>query len=130
MVIAPDFEILQVVVVQDAVIHTFTGGTFTVDGFVLFTVPWNTGMKPEVGAVLYIDSPSIAAFAAGLRVTAKGICMCFYGSTITRDSKFLKRDEAINYRRKDSGERKNSLENVLFSIREGLTMKDAFHHIP
>lgn len=55
VVIAPDFEILQVVVVQDAVIHTFTGGTFTVDGFVLFTVPWNTGMKPEVGAVLYID---------------------------------------------------------------------------
>lgn len=66
----------------------------------------------------------------GLRVMAKGICMCFYGSTITRDSKFLKRDEAINYRRKDSGERKNGLENVLFSIRERLTMKDAFHHIP
>ena len=64
VVIAPDFEILQVVVVQDAVFHTFTGGTFTVDGFVLFNVPWNTGMKPEVGAVLYIDSPSIAAFAA------------------------------------------------------------------
>lgn len=64
VVIAPDFEGLQVVVVQDAVIHTFTGGTFTVDGFVLFTVPWNTGMKPEAGAVLYIDCPSIAAFPA------------------------------------------------------------------
>lgn len=64
VVIAPDFEILQVVVVQDAVIHTFTGGTFTVNGFVLFTVPWNTRMKPEIGAVLYIDCPSIAAFLA------------------------------------------------------------------
>ena len=61
MVITSNFELLQVVVVQDTVIHTFAGRSFVVDGFVLFTVPRNTRMKPEVGTVLYIDCPSITA---------------------------------------------------------------------
>ena len=61
MVITTDFELLQVVVVQDTVIHTLADRTFIVNGFVLFTVPWNTRMKPKVGIILYIDCPSITA---------------------------------------------------------------------
>ena len=61
MVITTNFELLQVVVVQDTVIHTFAGRTFIVNGFVLFTVPWNTWMKPKIGTILYIDCPSITA---------------------------------------------------------------------
>lgn len=63
-VIAADFKILKVVVIQDTVIYQLTGRTFTVNGFVLVTISWNTRMKPEVGSVLYIDCPSMAAFAA------------------------------------------------------------------
>lgn len=64
MIIAADFKILKMVVIQDTVIYPFTGRTFTVNGFVLVTIPWNTRMEPEVGTVLYIDSPSITAPAA------------------------------------------------------------------
>lgn len=67
MVITTDFEFLQVVIIQNAVIHPLTGRTFTINGSVLFTIPRNTGMKPEVGAVFYIDYPSIAAFPAPRR---------------------------------------------------------------
>lgn len=64
MVITADFKILKVVVIQYTVIYSFTGRTFTVNGFVLVTIPWNMRMKPEVGTVIYADCPSIISLAA------------------------------------------------------------------
>lgn len=52
---------LQAVVVQDAVIDTFTGCAFAVYLPVFFGIPWDAGMKTEVAVVLYIDGASIVS---------------------------------------------------------------------
>lgn len=48
MFIALDLKIRRVVVIQDTVIYSFTGGVFTVNSFVFFTAAWDLGIKPQV----------------------------------------------------------------------------------
>lgn len=81
-------------------------------------------MAEIIGACTFLQASEV------FRVTAGRVCMYFHGSAVAGNSKLLKRDQSIINRRKDSGERKNGLEDVLFSIREGLTTKDVLHHIP
>ena len=82
MIITADFKILKVVVIKDTIIYPLTGRTFTVNGFVLVTIPWNTWMKPKVGAVLYIDCPSITALFALRREGALGSPAACKGAAI------------------------------------------------
>lgn len=61
VVFAPYFQVLQAVVIQNPVIGAFTGGTFSVYCFVLFGIPWDTGMKTQVPMILYVDGASVTA---------------------------------------------------------------------
>ena len=45
MIPPPYFQMLQAVVIEDAVIYPFTGSTFIVDILVLLGIPWYTGLK-------------------------------------------------------------------------------------
>ena len=61
MILSPYFQILQAVIVQDAVIDTFTGCAFAVYLPVLFGIPWNAGMEAEVAVVLYVDGAPVVS---------------------------------------------------------------------
>ena len=52
---------LQAVIVQDAVIGTFTGCTFAVYLPVFFGIPWDVGMGAEVTMILYVDGAPIVS---------------------------------------------------------------------
>lgn len=62
---APYFQMLQAVVVQDAVVDTFTGCPFTVYFPVFFGIPWNPGMETEVAVIFYVNGASVAAGGTG-----------------------------------------------------------------
>lgn len=49
------------VVIQDAVIYTFAGGTFLINRFILLAPPWNPGRKSQIPINLKINRASIAA---------------------------------------------------------------------
>ena len=61
MILSPYFQILQAVIVQDAVIDTFTGCAFALYLPVLFGIHWNAGMEAEVTVVLYVDGAPIVS---------------------------------------------------------------------
>ena len=61
MILSPYFQILQAVIVQDAVIDTFTGCAFAVYLPVLFGIPWNAGMEAEVTVILYVDGAPVVS---------------------------------------------------------------------
>ena len=64
MVPSPYPELLQAVVIKDAVIHPFACGAFPVDVFVFLGIPGDAGMEAQVAMVLYVDSAPIAAGGA------------------------------------------------------------------
>ena len=64
MVPAPYLELLQAVVIEDAVIYPFAGGAFLVGVLVLLGIPGDAGMEAQVPMVLYVDSAAIAAWGA------------------------------------------------------------------
>lgn len=65
MIPSPYFQMLQAVVIEDAVIYPLTGSTFLVDILILLGIPWYTGLETQVCIILYVDSAPIAARGAG-----------------------------------------------------------------
>lgn len=61
MILSTYFQMLQAVIVQDAVIDTFTGCAFAVYLPVFFGIPLDTGMEAEVIVILYVDSAPIVS---------------------------------------------------------------------
>ncbi len=61
VVFSPYFQMLQAVVIEDAVIYPLTGSALTVNILVLLGTPWDTGMEAQVCMVLYVDGAPIAA---------------------------------------------------------------------
>ncbi len=61
MILSPYFQMLQAVIVQDAVTDTFTGCAFAVYLPVLFGIPWNAGMEAEVTVILYVDGAPVVS---------------------------------------------------------------------
>ena len=59
MVSAPYFQILQAVVVQDAVVDPFTCGTLTVDLPVLLRITRDAWLKTQVVVIFYINCAAI-----------------------------------------------------------------------
>ena len=86
---APYFQALQAVVIQHAVIDTFTCCPFAVYFPVFPGIPWNPWMEAEVAVVLYIDGAPIVSggtfssmgagiYASAFQRAAVFVCI-FYG---------------------------------------------------
>lgn len=61
VVIPMDLQCEQMVIIQNTVIDAFTGSSFFIDCFILFTTQWDLGRKPEIRINLKIDCTSIVA---------------------------------------------------------------------
>ena len=66
MILSPDFQMLQEIVIEDLVIHPLTGSTLAVGFFIKSGIPGDTGMETQVGMVFDINSPAITVPGAVL----------------------------------------------------------------
>ena len=61
-----DFQFLEMVVVQEAVVQTLACGTLFVDGVVLFCTTRDTGIELQIPMVFDVDCPSIGLLGVAL----------------------------------------------------------------
>ena len=61
MVLSAYFQMLQAVVIENAVIYPLTGSAFTVNLFVLLGIPGDTWLEAQAAVILYVNGAPIAA---------------------------------------------------------------------
>jgi hypothetical protein len=61
MIPAAYFQALQAIVIENAVVDAFTGGTLLVNILILLGIPGDTRLETEVSFILYVDCASIVA---------------------------------------------------------------------
>lgn len=82
MILAPYFQVLQAIIVQDAVIYTFTRGTLAIYFLVLFGIPGDAGMETQVTMVLYINGAAVVSRGTRFRVRAGVDASAFERATV------------------------------------------------
>ncbi len=84
MIFPPYLQVLQAVIIENAVIHPFTGSALTVDIFVLLGISWYTGLETKVAVVFYVNGTSITA-----RGTFSGMRAFLNTATFQRAAVFM-----------------------------------------
>lgn len=64
MIPAAYFQALQAIVIENAVVDAFTGGTFLVNILILLGIPGDARLETEISFILYVDRAPIAAWGA------------------------------------------------------------------
>ena len=70
MILSPDLQMLQTIIIEDTVVDPFTGSTLAVGFFIKVGIPGDTGMETQVGMVFDINSPAITALGTFLFIGA------------------------------------------------------------
>lgn len=70
MLIPADLHFPQMVIIEDTVVYTFTGGTFTVNVFIFFTAPGNPRMGPEAAFCFYVNGPPMTVIVTFFQAAA------------------------------------------------------------
>ena len=92
------FQALEAIVIENAVVDAFTGGTLLVNILILLGIPGDTWLETEVSFILYVNRASIAARGAfgGVRaflnpVTFQrtSVFMCIFGRVISPGAHFV-----------------------------------------
>lgn len=82
MILAPYFQVLQAIIVQDAVIHPFARGTLSIYFLVLFGIPGDAGLETQVTMVLYINGATVVPRGTRFRVRAGVDASAFERATV------------------------------------------------
>lgn len=61
MILSPYLQMLQAIIVQHAVIDTFTGCAFAVYLPIFFGILWDAGTEAEITVILYVDGAPIVS---------------------------------------------------------------------
>lgn len=64
MIPAAYFQALQAIVIENAAVDAFTGGTFLVNILILLGIPGDARLETEISFILYVDRAPIAAWGA------------------------------------------------------------------
>lgn len=70
MILSPNLQVLQTVIIEDPVIYPLRGSTFAISFFIKSGIPGNTGMEAEVGMMFDVNRPAITAFGTFLFMRA------------------------------------------------------------
>lgn len=66
MILSPDLQMLQAVIIENPVVYPFTGSTLAVGFFIQRGIPGDIGMETQVGMVFDINRPAITALGTFL----------------------------------------------------------------
>ena len=82
MIPVPYFYMLQAVIIQNPIIDSLTGSTFTVYRFVFFGVSWNAGLKTKIIMIFNIYHAVIITGRTGFCVRTGVNAATFIGTAV------------------------------------------------